>query len=114
MAGRGHQRASMKSAADLETELHRTLDETYAAERETGFQLDAMRADATFWVAEQLANGASLELLNASPSWLVDELYQWVTMFHRDGRFGFVSSLGEVDHSALFALIAAKLPEKRV
>ena len=104
----------MKSLADLKTELHRTLDEAYAAEQETGLHLDAMRSDATFWVAEQLANGAPIELLNASPPWLVDELYEWVTMFRRDGRFGFVSNLGEVDHSALFALIAAKLPQKRV
>ncbi|QGW81936.1 hypothetical protein [Variovorax paradoxus] len=105
----------MKSPAALLAKLHRTLEETYALERETGFlRLDAMRSDATFWVAEQLASGASLDLLEASPDWLVDELYEWVTVFRRDGRFGFVSNLGEVDHSALFALVAAKLPAKRV
>ncbi len=105
----------MNSPADLVAELHRILEGTYAAERETGIlRLDAMRSDATFWVAERLASGASLELLDASPSWLVDELYEWITIFRQDGRFGFVSNLGEVDHSALFALIAAKLPEKHV
>lgn len=105
----------MKSPADLIAKLHRTLEETYALERETGFlRLDAMRSDATFWVAQQLASDASLELLEESPGWLVDELYEWITMFRRDGRFGFVSNLGEVDHSALFARVAARLPDKRV
>ena len=96
---------------ELIKQLHSMVQTTYATERQTGFlRLDALRSDATFWVAEQLAHGASIELLNSSPAWLSEELYDWVAMFRRDGGFRVVSNVGEVDHSVLFALVAARLP----
>jgi hypothetical protein len=67
----------------------------------------------TFWVVRQIADGSNSQLLRVAPAWLVEELYEWVDWYRKSGHFGFVSNLGEVDHSEVSAKVSTCLPPKR-
>lgn len=96
-------------------EVQSQVEAVYARERELGFlSLDALRSDCTFAVVEALAAGESPELLSYCPAWLLSELYAWLKAFHDQGHFGFISNLGEVDHSRLMAAVAAAVPSPTV
>lgn len=98
----------------LAAELASAVEGVYVHERENGFlRLDALRCDVTFWVARQIAGGSNSQLLRMAPAWLVEELYEWVDSYRKSGHFGFVSNLGEVDHSDVLAKVSAVLPPKR-
>jgi hypothetical protein len=98
----------------LATELASAVEDVYAHERENGFLcLDALRGSVTFWVAQKIADASNSQLLLVAPAWLVEKLYEWVDSYRKSAHFGFVSNLGEVDHSDVFAKVSAVLPPKR-
>jgi hypothetical protein len=97
----------------MDERIQRAIESAYAVEREHGFvSLATMRADATFTAAECLAETRDLNVLSGCPDWLLRELHEWAQDYRQRGHFGFISNLGEADHSALMATVAALLPKQ--
>ncbi len=91
----------------MDVQIAESVESAYRMEREHGFlKLDAMRMDATFKAVERLAETQDLCLLDGCPDWLLDELCEWVRHFQSTGKFGFISNLGESDHSQLMEQVA--------
>jgi hypothetical protein len=95
----------------MDERIQLAIESAYAAEKEHGLlSLAAMRSDATFVAAERLAETGDPAVLKDCPEWLLRELHEWVSMYRQNGRFGFISNLGEADHSQLLSKVAVLLP----
>lgn len=91
----------------MDAKIAESVESAYRMEREHGFlKLDAMRMDATFTAVERLAEAQDLRALDGCPDWLLEELRGWVRHFQLTGEFGFVSNLGQSDHSRLMGRVA--------
>lgn len=91
----------------MDAQISDSVESAYRMEREHGFlKLDAMRMDATFTAVERLAEVQELSVLAGCPDWLIEELQGWVRHFRKTGEFGFISNLGESDHSKLMGQVA--------
>lgn len=94
----------------MDSEINEAIESAYRIEREYGFVIDHQsRMGATFMAIRRLAETEDASVINGCPDWLLSELQEWVQSFRQTGEFGFVSNLGEVDHSALMAKANAVL-----
>lgn len=86
----------------MDSEIERAVESAYRMEREHGFlELGAMRTDATFTALLRLDQTKDITVLDGCPDWLVQQLREWAESYKEHGSFGFISNLGEVDHSKL-------------
>jgi hypothetical protein len=91
----------------VDTEIQDVVESAYRMEREHGFlELGAMRSDATFTALIRLDQTRSPAVLDGCPDWLVQQLREWAKTFQEHGSFGYVSNLGEADHSELMGRVA--------
>jgi hypothetical protein len=91
----------------MDAEINEAVESAYRIEREYGFLCDRqLRTSATFTAARRVAETQNASVLDGCPDWLIEELRHWVRDFQQGGEFGFVSNLGEVDHSALMAAVS--------
>lgn len=91
----------------MDARIQESIESAYAIEKEYGFLCDAQsRSTATFVAVDRLAETQDLAILDGCPEWLQTELDEWVAYFERTGQFGFISNLGEVDHSDLMRRVA--------
>lgn len=91
----------------MDTQIAESVESAYRMEQEQGFlKLDAMRTDATFTAVTRLAETQDVRVLDGCPDWLMEELRIWVRHFRETGEFGFVSNVGESDHSELMRRVA--------
>jgi hypothetical protein len=95
----------------MDPKIEAAVESAYSMEREHGFVcLAAMRSDAAFVALTRLAEAKDREVLSGAPEWLKEELQAWVTGFQQTGQFGFISNLGESDHSALMKQVIHLFP----
>jgi hypothetical protein len=91
----------------MDAEINEAVESAYRIEREYGFLCDRQsRMSATFSAVRRVAETRNVSVLDGCPNWLIEELRQWVRDFQQCGKFGFISNLGEVDHSALMATVS--------
>jgi hypothetical protein len=91
----------------VDAQIADSVESAYRMEREHGFlELGAMRMDATFAAVKRLAETQDLRVLDGCPDWLLEELRRWVQHFRNTGEFGFISNLGQSDHSKLMERVA--------
>ena len=91
----------------MDAHIAEAVESAYRMEREHGFlELGAMRMDATFAAVGRLADSQDLHVLDGCPDCLLEELRRWVQHFQKTGEFGFISNLGQSDHSQLMGRVA--------
>lgn len=96
----------------MDREIEDAIESAYRMEREHGFLcLESMRTSATFVAVRRLAETGDPSVIRGCPGWLLAELNDWKIGFRESGCFGFVSNLGEVDHSALMTTALNVLEE---
>jgi hypothetical protein len=94
----------------MDDEIRAAVESAYQIEREYGFLCNRQsRMSATFAAVRRLAETRRRSVLEGCPHWLLDELAEWVTHFRQSRKFGFISNLGEADHSELMAAAVAVL-----
>jgi hypothetical protein len=67
------------------------------------------RFDLAFGVARCIVEYDDPDLLQKMPPWVGDMVREMCDMYRRDGRYGIISNLGEVDHSAMMGRLAELL-----
>jgi hypothetical protein len=77
-----------------------------------GENIEFLREDLAFSVADCIVKYSDPDLLKKMPSWVGDMVREMCEMYRRQGRYGFISNLGEVDHSEMVGKLA-KLLEPR-
>jgi hypothetical protein len=66
-----------------------------------GPNIEFLREDVVFGVAHRIVKYQDPDLLHIWPQWVIDGVHEICAMYERDGHFGYVSNIGEVDHSAM-------------
>ena len=97
----------------MDKEIEDAIESAYRMEHEHGFLcLQSMRTSATFTAVCRLAESGDPSVILVCPDWLLAELDNWKLDFRKNGHFGFISNVGEADHSSLLAT-ALKVLEKK-
>jgi hypothetical protein len=60
-----------------------------------------LRDQLAFAVARRIVKYNDPELLKKMPPWVGGMVQEMCAMYRRDGSYGFISNLGEVDHSEM-------------
>ena len=96
-------------------DIQSSVEDAYATERTNGFLcLAPMRSSATFFAAEQIAEGRGAVDLDTCPPWLLAELYEWIDRYSREGSLKWLvpHTGGEANQSELAMHLVKLLPPK--
>lgn len=66
-----------------------------------GANIEFLREDLAFSVADCIVKYNDPDLLKKMPPWVGGMVREMCEMYRRDGSYGFISNLGEVDHSEM-------------
>lgn len=63
--------------------------------------IELLKDDLAFAVARRIVKYNDPDLLKQFPPWVGDMVREMCEMYSRDGSYGLISNLGEVDHSEM-------------
>ena len=74
-----------------------------------GENIEFLRSTLVFSVADCIVKYRDPDLLKRFPGWVHEGVREMCELHQRDGRYGVVSNLGTVDHSAMVEQLVALL-----
>lgn len=72
---------------------------------------ESLRESFAFDVARRVVKYKDPHLIDKMPEWVKPFIHEFIGYYRRDGRFGWVSNLGNVDHTSTVRELANLLPE---
>jgi hypothetical protein len=78
-----------------------------------GENIEFLRDTLAFSVASCVVEYNDPDLLKVMPSWVGDMVREMCESYRQHGQYGYVSNLGEVDHSEMVGKLAAVLQSSK-